>query len=127
MLKRCYLFLSVLLMAILFGGPAASAQGVYPSEPPPGYGPPPGYRPRYPGYYEGRRIVSAVYGGRGRYVDVTRIVRHFAREGIPFEVSNETFGVDPYKGKGKHLRVVMVRPDGEQFERSWDEGDSVRL
>jgi hypothetical protein len=38
------------------------------------------------------------------------MVRHFAREGIPFEVSNETFGVDPYKGKGKHLRVVMVRP-----------------
>jgi hypothetical protein len=97
-------------MAILCDGPAASAQGVYPSEPPPGYGPSPGYRPGYHGYYEGRRIVPAVYGTRGRYVDVTRMVRHFAREGIPFEVSNETFGVDPYKGKGKHLRVVMVRP-----------------
>lgn len=58
---------------------------------------------------------------------MTGIVRRFARDGIPFEVSNETFGVDPYKGQEKHLRVTMVRPDGVQFERSWDEGDRVRL
>jgi hypothetical protein len=54
-------------------------------------------------------------------------VRRFARDRVRFEVSNETFGIDPYKGRSKQLRVVMVRPDGEQFERSWDEGDTVRL
>ena len=71
--------------------------------------------------------MRALYGTRGRYADVTEIVRRFARDGIRFEVSNETFGVDPYRGKGKHLRVIMVGHDGAQFERSWDEGDSVRL
>jgi hypothetical protein len=127
MLNRGYLFLSVILMAIVCGGSAATAQTVYPSEPPPGYGPPSGYRPGYPGHYAERRIVRAVYGARGRYADVTGIVRRFARDGIRFQVSNETFGVDPYKGRSKHLRVIMVRPDGVQFERSWDEGDSIRL
>ena len=134
MLIRCHLFLSVFLLVNAFGGGGAFAQEVYPQEPPPGYGPPPGYRPEYPGYHHEhhdehheRRIVRALYGTRGRYADVTEIVRRFAREGIRFEVSNETFGVDPYRGKGKHLRVTMVGHDGEEFERSWDEGDSVRL
>jgi hypothetical protein len=123
MLIRCRLFLSVFLFVIGFGAGAALAQG-------PGYGPPPGYRPEYPGYYHEhheRHIVRALYGTRSRYADVTEIVRRFASDGIRFEVSNETFGVDPYKGKGKHLRVIMVDHEGVEFERSWDEGDSVRL
>jgi hypothetical protein len=128
MLIRCSLFLSVFLLVIAFGAGAAFAQDYEP-----GYGPPPGYRPEYPGYYREhhehheRHIVRALYGTRGRYADVTEIVRRFARDGIRFEVSNETFGVDPYRGKGKHLRVIMVDHDGGEFERSWDEGDSVRL
>ena len=131
MLIRCHLFLSVFLLVIAFGAGAASAQDYEP-----GYGPPPGYRPEYPGYYHEhhehhehyeRHIVRALYGTRGRYADVTEIVRRFAHDGVRFEVSNETFGVDPYRGKGKHLRVIMVDHDGAEFERSWDEGDSVRL
>ena len=128
MLIRCRLFLSVFLLVTAFGAGAAFAQDYEP-----GYGPPPGYRPEYPGYYREhhehheRHIVRALYGTRGRYADVTEIVRRFARDGIRFEVSNETFGVDPYRGKGKHLRVIMVDHDGGEFERSWDEGDSVRL
>jgi len=128
MLIRCHLFLSVFLLVMASGAGAAFAQDYEP-----GYGPPSGYRPEYPGYYHEhheryeRHIVRALYGTKGRYADVTEIVRRFARDGIRFEVSNETFGVDPYRGKGKHLRVIMVDHDGVEFERSWDEGDSVRL
>ncbi|MBV8226409.1 MAG: hypothetical protein JO232_14605 [Verrucomicrobia bacterium] len=120
-----------LLLAIFVGGTllsslTATAQYANPPGPPPGppgYGPPPGY----PGHYADRRVVRAIYGAKGRYVDVTGVVRHYARMGVPFRVSNDTFGVDPYRGQRKHLRVTMVRPDGYQFERSWDEGDRVRL
>ena len=74
----------------------------------------------------GPRIVRAVYSTRGRYVDVTEVVRRFAREGVRFEVSNETFGVDPYKGHGKKLKVVYEE-DGGTSEKEYDEGDRVRL
>lgn len=134
MLTRNSLLLAIFVGATVLGGWTATAQYAYPPEPPPGqpsqYGPPPsqyGPPPGYPGRYGERRVVRAVYGARGRYVDVTGIVRHYARMGVPFRVSNDTFGVDPYKGQGKHLRVTMMRPDGYQFERSWDEGDRVRL
>ena len=120
-----------LLLAIFVGGTllsslTATAQYANPPGPPPGppgYGPPPGYS----GHYADRRVVRAVYGAKGRYVDVTGVVRHYARMGVPFRVSNDTFGVDPYRGQRKHLRVTIIRPDGYQFERSWDEGDRVRL
>jgi hypothetical protein len=124
MITRNSLLLAIFVSATLLCGWTATAQYANPpGPPPPGYGPPPGY----PGRYADRRVVRAVYGARGRYVDVTGIVRHFARMGVPFQVSNDTFGVDPYKGQRKHLRVTMVRPDGFQFERSWEEGDRVRL
>lgn len=114
MLNRCYLFLSVFLIAIVFGGSAATAQT--------GYGPPPGYGEHYAG-----RIVRAVYGAEGKYSDVTGIVRRFARDGIRFQVSNQTFGIDPNYGRHKHLRVIFMRPDGVQVEISRDEGESIRL
>jgi len=124
MLKRFQLSAALFLVLTFFGGMMAASAQDYPPGPPPGYGPPHGYRS---GYYSGRRIIHAVYGAKGRYADVTGIVRRLARNGVPFRVSNETFGIDPYKGKPKQLRVVMVRPDGEQFERRWSEGDRVRL
>jgi hypothetical protein len=74
-----------------------------------------------------RSSVQFMVPAHGRYADVTEIVRHFARTREPFQVSNETFGVDPYRGKRKHLRVTIVRPDGDQLERSWEEGDMARL
>jgi hypothetical protein len=120
MITRNSLFLAIFVSAAVLSGLTATAQYAYPP-PQPGYGPPPGR------YYGERRVVRAVYGARGRYVDVTGIVRGYAHRGIPFVVSNETFGVDPYRGQRKHLRVTMFRPDGDQVERSWDEGDRVRL
>jgi hypothetical protein len=86
------------------------------------YGPPPGYGERYAG-----RIIRAVYGAEGKYADVTGIVQRFAREGIRFQVSNQTFGIDPNYGVHKHLRVIMLGLDGMQFEISQDEGESIRL
>ncbi len=72
------------------------------------------------------RIVQALYGVHGRYADVTWRVRELARAGGRFEVSNETFGVDPYKGEGKRLKVIFQGPDGT-FEKRWEEHDRVRL
>jgi hypothetical protein len=114
--------LSAILLTLL-GAITAHAQSAYPSGPPPAYGPPPGYRWRD----ADRRVIRAVYGTHGRYADVTGIVRHFAYIGAPFRVSNETFGVDPYKGRTKRLRVTMVGRDGVAFDRIWQEGDRVRL
>jgi hypothetical protein len=71
-------------------------------------------------------ISRALYGTRGCYVDVTRIVRRYAWRGGRMEVSNETFGIDPYKGKEKKLRVIFSGPGGG-YERRWDEGDTVRF
>ena len=86
------------------------------------YGPRPGYGERHAG-----RIIRAVYGAEGKYADVTAIVQRFAREGIRFQVSNQTFGVDPNYGVHKHLRVIMMGLDGMQSEISQDEGESIRL
>jgi hypothetical protein len=121
MLKRHSLSLAISL-AIL-GSISAYAQSDYS----PGYGPAPGYHHDDRWHHDDIRIVRAVYGAHDRYADVTEVVRHFARRGEPFRVSNDTFGVDPYRGKTKHLRVTIVRPDGDEVERSWEEGDTVRL
>ncbi|MBV9390498.1 MAG: hypothetical protein JOY96_01255, partial [Verrucomicrobia bacterium] len=73
---------------VLLLAESALAQRVY--TPPPPNGPPEGYRPGYyPGYHYGRRVVQASYGRHGRYVDVTEIVRRYARDRIRFKVSNE--------------------------------------
>jgi|GEM_PF-2045312 len=86
-----------------------------------------GREPDYRGEDEyGPRVVRAVYGAHGRYVDVTEIVRRFARNGVRFEVSNETFGVDPYKGHSKKLKIIY-EDNGGTSEKEYDEGDHVRL
>jgi hypothetical protein len=111
---RCYLFLPAFLIAIVCGPSAAIAQVEY--------GPPPGYG----GHYAGR-IVRADYGAEGKYADVTGIVRRLARDGIRFQVSNQTFGIDPNYGQHKRLRVIFVRPDGVRVEIRREEGESIRL
>ncbi|HEY0791039.1 MAG TPA: hypothetical protein VGD78_08235 [Chthoniobacterales bacterium] len=86
-----------------------------------------GFGPGFDQRPEGaRRIVQALYGARHRHVDVTDAVRHLAREGVRFKVSNETFGVDPAKGTAKKLRVIYEEQGGT-FEKTYDEGDRVRL
>jgi hypothetical protein len=77
-------------------------------------------------YRPGIRIIQAIYGTRGRYVDVTGIVRDRFRDGKSFTVANDTFGVDPYPGQGKRLKISYIR-GGEQREKEYREGDSVRI
>jgi hypothetical protein len=132
MTTKRLLFALCLSFAAVSGVLSVQAQSYYrpgpyypPTDYPPGYRPRPGYRP--PDYYYGPRVERAVYGARGRYVDVTRQVRRFAQTGVSFSASNETFGFDPYKGREKKLRVTLIRPDGLRVERVWDEGDRVRL
>jgi hypothetical protein len=83
-----------------------------------------GYRPPAGAVRVG--IIRALYGRRGRYVDVTRTVRRYAWRGARMEVSNETFGFDPYKGQEKKLLIIFSGPGGE-YERTWNEGDTVRF
>jgi hypothetical protein len=74
----------------------------------------------------GIRISRAIYGARGHYADVTGIVRDRLRGRQPFRVANETFGVDPYPGKGKRLKIYYIQ-GGEQREIEYKEGDSVKI
>jgi hypothetical protein len=72
------------------------------------------------------RIVNALYGARGRYVDVTGLVRQLARAHQSFTVSNETFGVDPYLGQPKSLKISYLRGSTRRNQR-YEEGDQVQL
>jgi hypothetical protein len=72
------------------------------------------------------QIVSALYGARGRYVDVTDLVRQLAREHQPFTVSNETFRVDPYQGQQKRLKISYLRGN-MQRNQQYEEGDQVQF
>jgi hypothetical protein len=86
-----------------------------------------GYADAGPGYYRrGVQILDAAYGTRGRYTNVTRIVQNFVRIQQPFEVSNQTFGIDPYPGVRKRLKVFYSR-NGARRSRIYVEGDVVCL
>ena len=54
------------------------------------------------------RISRATYGARGHYVDVTNRIRQLARDRQPFTVSNETFGIDPFPGQQKLLKISYL-------------------
>jgi hypothetical protein len=72
------------------------------------------------------RIIRALYGARGRYVDVTALVRQFARDDQPFTVSNETFGFDPSQGQQKQLIIWYLRGSTHR-DQQYQEGDQVQL
>jgi hypothetical protein len=72
------------------------------------------------------RIKKALYGTRGRYVDVTNRVRALARGRQAFTVSTRTIGVDPAPGKNKWLRISYLRGSSSRT-RQYEDGDRVRL
>ncbi len=72
------------------------------------------------------RVIRAVYGTKDRYVDVTNIVRSLMDGTGPFQVSNETFGVDPYRGERKWLRIIYIQA-GMRRNEQYAEGDLVQL
>lgn len=72
------------------------------------------------------RIIQALYGARERYVDVTGYVRQLARDQRTFTVSNDTFGIDPFRGRQKWLKISYLRGD-ERRKLQYAEGDQVQL
>ena len=72
------------------------------------------------------RVLRARYGINGHFINVTGVVRHYAFPGGKMDVSNETFGFDPFKGEKKRLHVVFDTPNG-RYERDYDEGDTIRF
>jgi hypothetical protein len=59
-------------------------------------------------------------------MDVTRVVRQYAVPGGKMDISNETFGFDPFKGEKKYLHLVLDTANG-RFERDFEEGDTIRF
>jgi hypothetical protein len=75
-------------------------------------------------YSRGVRILRAVYGIRGRYANVTRIVQNFVRTRRPCTVSNETFGIDPFPGVTKRLQIAYFR-HGRRRNENYVEGEVI--
>jgi hypothetical protein len=72
------------------------------------------------------RIIQALYGAKEHYVDVTGHVRQLARDRQTFTVSNDTFGIDPFHGRQKWLKIFYLRGD-EHRKMQYAEGDQVQL
>ena len=74
------------------------------------------------------RIISAGYGARDRFTDVTNIVRRFrGPDGfIRVKVNNTNLGGDPYIGADKILRIDYEF-QGRRMHKELREGDMLTL
>lgn len=92
-------------------------------------GRPGGHGPGHAAGPDGRiEIISASYGAQGRWVDVTRRLRHLAREGrIDAVVSNELLGTDPAPRQRKTLRLIYSSGRGGTQQMDVAEYDRLRL
>jgi hypothetical protein len=95
--------------------------GMAAPEPPPPPPPPPAYGGRV-------TIISAGYGARDRFVDVSRIIRGRAgRDGrLQMPVGNDTMGGDPFVGAEKVLRIDY-EVGGRRLHKEVREGDMLVL
>ncbi len=71
------------------------------------------------------RIVQALYGTARHNVDVTPRLRELARSDQTFRLGNDTFGVDPDRGRVKTLRIQARGPDGQTRMFEYAEGSAV--
>jgi len=75
-------------------------------------------------------ILRAEYGAQGKYVDVTAILRHHARDLplvlLPSESYNASFGGDPVPGVVKELRVEY-RINGKPGKTTFRENATILL
>ncbi len=70
---------------------------------------------------DGQYVIQyATYGARGRDVDVTDRLRELARRDQRVRLTNELFGVDPFPGETKTLRIFTRDRGGQErvFEYS---------
>jgi hypothetical protein len=80
------------------------------------------HRPDQQGQYV---ILKALYGVRGRNVDVTDRLRQIARSNAVFRMGNSTFGIDPAHGLVKTLRIFARGPNGDVRMFEFREGSTV--
>jgi hypothetical protein len=69
------------------------------------------------------RILQARYGTAQRNVDVTQRLKELARNDVSFSIENETFGVDPDKGRKKTLRIFARGPNDQTQVFEYHEHD----
>ena len=73
-------------------------------------------------------IISARWGHGRRWADVRNAVAaQLARGHRAFEVSNDTFGVDPAKGDSKVLEVVYADRTGRTYNERVREGNTFQF
>lgn len=70
-------------------------------------------------------ILYATYGASGRDVDVTERLRDLARRDQRFRLTNDVFGVDPWPGQTKILRIVARDRAGQQRNFDYREYETV--
>ena len=71
------------------------------------------------------RILQAVYGTQEHHVDVTRRLRDLAREDRPIALTNDTFGVDPHRGRSKTLRILCAPATARTACSEYAEGSTI--
>lgn len=77
---------------------------------------------------QGGQLVAAEYGAGDRRVDVTPQVRAFMHDGIlRFDVTDQTFGVDPARNHVKELFIRIRHWDGNVEEFRFPEYAHVNL
>jgi hypothetical protein len=77
---------------------------------------------------QGGELVAAEYGSGGRRIDVTQQVRGFVRDGVlQFDVTDQTFGVDPARNHVKELYIRIRHWDGNTEEFHFPEYAHVNL
>jgi hypothetical protein len=77
---------------------------------------------------QGGELVAAEYGSGDRRVDVTPQVRQFMHDGVlRFDVTDQTFGVDPARNHVKELFIRIRHWDGNVEEFRFPEYAHVNL
>ena len=77
---------------------------------------------------QGGELVAAEYGAGGHRVDVTPQVRSFMHDGVlRFDVTDQTFGVDPAHNHVKELFIRIRHWDGNVEEFRFPEYSHVNL
>ena len=77
---------------------------------------------------QGGELVAAEYGSGDRRVDVTPQVRQFMHDGaLRFDVTDQTFGVDPARNHVKELFIRIRHWDGNVEEFRFPEYAHVNL
>jgi hypothetical protein len=77
---------------------------------------------------QGGELVAAEFGAGNRRIDVTQQVRSFMHDGVlRFDVTDQTFGADPARGRIKELFIRIRHWDGKEEEFRFPEYAHVNL